>query len=275
MNHGAELLSKPLNERIEKAIDDSKPAWEEFVRRNLSPKSLDKRERPLAMKYTGSDRAKNYLPPRRGRIFIGQKDFTWGRAVYVTGVDEPLSTAIYGRVGLVSWFLPDRGWKVLDARDPAKASLYLEWLKEQPTYDDAILTVHTNHWLHGLRNDFREQFAIDLILCKPDETDRDGWYTKPHDTWACVSDWEMGPAVAPAQRWLARYKYSKRFPTVRLTIVAEEEFVGPKEPTDFRPPDPPGPRVPQLTVSGNPPAVPVAPNVWEAYWRKLIARIPS
>ena len=273
MTYGKELLLKDVRDKIDKAIEDSAPAWKKFVDDNRAPRSPeDEPGLPLAMKYTSSEYAKKYLTWPNDGIFIGCKNFTWGKAVYVTGVEEPLSTAIYGRVGLVSWFEPDPRWRVFDARDRAKYDLYLDWLRLQPAYDAAVLTVHTDHWLHGLRNDFREQFAIDVVLCKPDEFDSRGWYTDPNDIWACVSDWNMGPAVAPAQRQLASFKYSERFPEVRLTIVPEEEFVGPKEPTSARPPDEPLPRVAQLEVSGKPP---VAPDVRRAYWGHTIVRVPS
>jgi hypothetical protein len=275
VNQGADLLLSDVREKIEKAIKASASAWKEFVDDNLTPSHLDKLGRPLAMKYVPSKWAKDYLKSPTNGFFIGNKDFTWGKAVYVTGVEEPLSTAIYGRIGLVSFFEPADDWKVFDARDKAKADLYLEWLRLQPSYPEAILTVHTNHWLHGLRNDFREQFEIDVVLCRPDERDQHGWYTDPaNDTWACVSDWGIGPALPPNHRWLAS-GYSDRFPQVRLTIVAEEEFVTPEDPTVVRPPHQPPPRVPQLAVSGNAPGVPVNPDIREAYWLNQIARVQS
>jgi hypothetical protein len=89
-----------------------------------------------------------------------------------------LSTAIYGRAGVVSWFDPV-GWRAFDARDPANEDLYLRWLQAQPVYRDAVLTVHSNQWLHQLRNFFREEFDIDVVLFHPDERDVRGWYTNP------------------------------------------------------------------------------------------------
>ncbi|HEY9304401.1 MAG TPA: hypothetical protein VIO95_08940, partial [Mycobacterium sp.] len=155
---------------VEKAIRASRPAWNVLVEENRSPADCDPQRRPLAMKYMESKWAKGYRGPNFG-LFMGEKDYTWGRAVYVTGVRQPLSTAIYGRVGLVSYFEPDPSWKVFDARDKTKAALYLDWLQLQDDYGPAILSVHTNHWLHGMRNNFREEFHIDVVLCNPDEYD--------------------------------------------------------------------------------------------------------
>lgn len=265
MNQGKDLLKKEDRDAIEDAITKSESAWTNFLNDNRYEPG-----RFLAMKYVPSRRAEGYLRTPNNGFFIGNKDFTWGKAVYVTGVAEPLSTAIYGRVGIVSWFEPDEGWRVFDARDPKKARLYLNWLNAQPVYPDAVLTVHTDHWLHGLRNDFREQFAIDVVLCHPDEFDSSGWYTDPNDTWLCVSDWFLGPAQAPRQRQLADFDHSERFPEVRLTVIPEEEFVIPTEDPKHpvRPPDPPLKRVPQLAVSG---ASPLAQHP-EAYWHQEIVR---
>jgi hypothetical protein len=286
VTQGAALLRGKLRKEIEDAITGSASAWKKFVDDNRGPIGL-----PLAMKYVQSQWAKDYLPSPSKPVFpppslfapspndsffIGNKDFTWGKAVYVTGVEEPLSTAIYGRVGLVSWFYPDDPddpWRVFDARDKDKARLYLDWLNLQKAYPEAILTVHTDHWLHGLRNKFREQFRIDVVLCYPDEKDQKGWYTRPKkDTWACVSDWDPYPPL-PGKAKLAEYKYSKRFPDVRLTIVGEEEFV--TSDALIRPPLRPHPRVAQLAVSGKRPRVPKAPTVDDAYWNGEIVRIQS
>jgi hypothetical protein len=207
---------------------------------------------------------------------MGEKDYTWGRAVYVTGVHQPLSTLPFGRVGLVSYFDPDDPndpWRVFDARDPSKAALYLDWLKLQANYEKAMLTVHTNHWLHGLRNDFREEFGIDVVMCEPDEHD-DGWkYTRPKDTWLCVSDWAAGSPRWPDKRVLKK-GFSDRFPDVRITVVPEEEFYIPDPPggQPIRPPQDPQPRLPRLALSGS---LPVAPNVGRAYWAGRIVTVPS
>jgi hypothetical protein len=285
-------LPPALQQEIDAAIEDSQSEWKKFANRNRGPEYPGDPlvGRPLAMKYVPSKWAKDFLPrpgknsfpppnsgvffpsPTKG-FFIGNKDFTWGKAVYVTGVNEPLSTATYGRVGLVSWFDPDEPpWRAFDARDKKNADLYLDWLKLQPTYNEAILTVHTNHWLHGLRNQFREQFKIDVVLCHPDEQDESWWYTDPTDTWLCVSDFVPNPPSL-AQGKLAADEYSARFPDVRLTVVAEEEFVISDE--LVRPPAPPHSRVRQLAVSRKPPRVPSRPDVREAYWTGKIARVKS
>jgi hypothetical protein len=282
-----EVSKQRVRNAIEAAIEDSEDAWEKFVSNNRSQFEDDEHQRPLAMKYMASEYAEKYKPASNHRFYMGEKDYTWGRAVYVTGVVQPLSTLIYGRVGLVSWFNPDapedNSWRVFDARDPTKAALYLDWLKLQDNYEKAMLTVHTNHWLHGLRNDFREEFGIDVVMCAPDEHDDGFNYTHLNDIWLCVSDWDPKSPKLPQKRKL-KQGFSDRFPDVRITVIPEEEFFippdDPKKPP-VRPPAEPTPRVPRLALSGNPPVTPTNvgqtywQNVRQAYWQGRIITVPS
>lgn len=257
---------------VENAIRASKPAWNALVNENRSPAECDPQLRPLAMKYMESKWAKGYRGPNFG-LFMGEKDYTWGRAVYVTGVRQPLSTAIYGRVGLVSYFDPDPGWKVFDARDKTKAALYLDWLQLQDHYAPAILSVHTNHWLHGMRNAFREEFHIDVVLCNPDEYDSRWRYTHISDTWMCVSDWDPKVKSKYGTPALARH-FSTVFKDVRITVAPEEEFVSHPDPVTIRPPSKPPPRTAQLELSGGPPVLRPS-DVVQAYWKGDTLRVKS
>ncbi|MGO9157762.1 hypothetical protein [Mycobacterium sp.] len=237
---------------IEAAITGSASAWDTFVDANrASPGGY-----PLAVKYVPSKYAKNFRVLPNDGLFIGRSNFTWGQGIYVTGVEEWLSTAIYGRAGVVSSFDPV-GWRAFDARDQANVNLYLRWLHFQPDYPDAVLTVHSNHWLHELRNTFREQFDIDVVLFNPDERDLYAWYTNPTHTWLAVSDWQV-----PGQ--LSEQDFSLRFRDVRLTIVAEEEFE-PDEPALIR--------SPQFALSGVGPVA--ATDARQAYLNHQIIRVAS
>ncbi|MGW2142508.1 hypothetical protein ACWCW2_42500, partial [Streptomyces sp. NPDC001773] len=151
MTSGAAMVPRDLCQEITDAIKTSETAWLAFVDDNREAA----RGHPLAVKYVPARYAATYQKPNKG-LFIGSSNFTWGRGVYVTGVQEPLSTAIYGRVGVVTRFDPS-GWKAFDARDHANEQLYLRWLHTQPDYPQAVLTVHSNYWLHQFRNLFREQ----------------------------------------------------------------------------------------------------------------------
>jgi hypothetical protein len=250
MTAGAALLPPGLRTAIEKAIADSASAWAAFVNANRQSPG----QPPLAVKYVPSKYASTYLKPNSG-LYIGSSNFTWGRGVYVTGVQEPLSTAIYGRVGIVSWFDPV-DWNAFDARDPYHVQLYVAWLIAQPDYNEAVLTVHSDHWLHQFRNTFREQFDIDVILFHPDEKDSHAWYTDPGHTWLAVSDWQSRGKLAQ--------NYSMRFHDVRLTIIAEEEFT---------PDDPALTRSAQFMLSGKAPIAPT--NLRQAYSLNQVVRVES
>ncbi|MDA0182905.1 hypothetical protein OJ997_21515 [Solirubrobacter phytolaccae] len=255
MTAGAALLPRALRTRIDDAIAASAPAWDDFVSANLEHPGGG--ASPLVVKYVGSRWAGAYRGPNGG-LYIGQDNYTWGRGVYVTGVEEPLSTAIYGRAGVLARFDP-AGWRAFDARDPANRELYLRWLRVQPAYRDAVLTVHTNLWLHKLRNLFREQFQIDVVLFTPDEVDALGWYTNRTDTWLAVSDWTPTGTLALG--------FSNRFQDARLTLLVEEDFVV----------DAPAlTRSPYLRISGAAPAVTaLADRARHAYATGAIERVPS
>jgi hypothetical protein len=243
MTVGALLLPPWLRADIDNAIAASQVAWSRFVADNAESSAAD--AKVLAVKYVESKWAQTYQRANSG-LYIGEKNYTWGRGVYVTGIEEPLSTAIYGRVGIVSQFNP-AGWRAFDARDPVNRNLYLTWLQAQPDYSEAVLTVHADHWLHEFRNLFREQFGIDVVMFAPDELDVDEWYTRKTDTWLAVSDWGAPSRLAAGA--------STRFTDARMTILIEEEF---------RPDTPALTRSPMLVISGGAPPTPNLPALARA-----------
>lgn len=285
-----------LEKLICSAIDDSAMAWNHFIDTNSAPviKNGSRIRVPLVMKYVPTNRAKNYLPaPGRPpfatpndlfnkairsptpNFFIGDNFYTWGRAVYVVGISEPLSTAIYGRVGLVAALDLTKPWKAFDVRDPVKARLYLEWLRRQDTYPVAALTFDSVHWLHLLRNKFRTDFEIHVVMCHPDEQDTRGWYTGEIDTWLCVSDFETDTDKPAGAVKLVDQDYSARFCDVRLVVVGEEEFLTDASRKAPRAPGPPPARVPELVVSGARPPAPQMHDIADAYWQARIVRVGS
>lgn len=244
-----------IDSSIESAIATSRPALLDLAELPRVPRA-GRRKQGFAVKYIPVGYARNYLWTNDG-LYIGIADYTWGRGVYVTTVQEPLSTAIYGRVGVVGQFNP-REWRVFDARDPDKIALYTEWLALQPNFDDALLTVHSGYWFHLLRNTFRERFRIDCILFRPDEFDFSQEYTRQTDTWLAVSDWHRNQL---------RSGYSDRFHDVRVVIVGEEEFVADKPAFN---------RIPQLHLSGAPSDhSSIARQVIRAYRNRTLVRLES
>jgi len=250
-------LSAPatVNASVNAAISSSLVALLDLAELPSGPRP-GRRKQGLAVKYIPVRYARTYQAMNNG-LYIGVADYTWGRGVYVTAVQEPLSTAIFGRVGVVGRFDPYR-WRVFDARDPGNIALYTEWLRLQANFDDALLTVHSDYWFHFLRNTFREQFSIDCVLFHPDELDQRQRYTRQTDTWLAISDWD-GPRL--------RSGYSDQVKDVRLVIIGEEEFV---------PDNPAFTRTAQLEIDGTSPNHPaVTRRVVRAYRNRSVVRLKS
>src|ERR1041385_3693343 len=91
---------------------------------------------PYVIKFVQSRWANHYSRPRRLKI-SETPALTWGTATYVTPLAFPLSSALYGRVGLVTEFEP-RGWRVFDATRPSARAAYVRWAQAQPTYSDLV-----------------------------------------------------------------------------------------------------------------------------------------
>lgn len=169
---------------------------------------------PYAIKFVKSQWATSYLTPTRLKV-SETPALTWGTATYVTPLAFPLSSALYGRIGLVTDFDPS-GWQVFDATDPAARMAYVQWVQVQPIFSDLVLTVHSTHANHFLRNKFREDFKIDCVLFHPDQeaelhTDR-----RRH-VWMAVTDWTPDGKIDAFM--------SARLQNARFTVLLDEDFV--------------------------------------------------
>src|SRR5215475_14474280 len=82
-----------------------------------------------AIKFVKSQWATNYLAPSTLKI-SETPALTWGTATYVTPLAFPLSSALYGRIGLVAPFDP-RAWRVFDATTPQGRMAYVRWVRAQ------------------------------------------------------------------------------------------------------------------------------------------------
>jgi hypothetical protein len=143
---------------------------------------------------------------------------TWGTATYVTPLTFPLSSALYGRIGLVTDFDPG-GWRIFDATSPAARMAYIRWVQAQPVFSDLVLTVHSTYANHMLRNQFREDFRIDCVLFHTDQeaeihTDRS------QHVWMAVTDWAGLPGVRRIGSQM-----SARLAHARFTVLLDEDFV--------------------------------------------------
>lgn len=168
---------------------------------------------PYAIKFVRSRWAASYLKP--ARLKISQTPaLTWGTATYVTPLAFPLSSALYGRIGLVSDFDPS-GWRVFDATDPAARMAYVNWVRAQPAFSDLVLTVHSTHANHLLRNKFRHDFRIDCVLFHPDQEAEIHTDLGQH-VWMAVTDWNPDRSIDSTM--------STRFGRARFTVLIDEEF---------------------------------------------------
>jgi hypothetical protein len=160
---------------------------------------------------------------RTGRLHISSAlDYTWGTGVYCSPLDNPLSGAIYGRVGSVARFDPTT-WKIFDATSSAGQVAYIRWLQLQPLYPLLTLTVHAQLANQLMRDLFRTSFDIDCVVFHPDQADTTpagnsfgAIYTSPIDIWMCAG--EFGPAGR-----LMRGD-SGIFHDARPCVLVEEEF---------------------------------------------------
>lgn len=179
----------------------------------------------LVIKYVDSRWAGRYATPSALKISDSPLQ-TWGTATYVTPIIYPLSTALYGRIGLVAPFDPS-DWTVFDATGPVGRTLYQRWARSQPTFDQLVLTVHSTLANQELRNSFRIEYGIDCVLFPPDQEAHLHTDTTRH-TWMAVSDWITHPALKePTGESESRgldTGFSRRLGHARFTVLVDEDF---------------------------------------------------
>lgn len=167
----------------------------------------------FAIKFVQSRWAAHYESPARLKI-SETPALTWGTATYVTPIAFPLSSALYGRIGLVTNFDPT-DWRVFDATTPAGRCAYVRWARVQPIYSDLLLTVHSTQANHLLRNRFREQFRIDCVLFHPDQ-EAESHTDRAHHIWMAVTDWTARRTI--------EHRMSRRLCNARFTVLIDEDF---------------------------------------------------
>ncbi|MCZ0990374.1 hypothetical protein [Streptomyces diastatochromogenes] len=181
----------------------------------LAQESMDEDGKmPLAIKYTSAMYARGYRNGT-GRLHIsGTPGFTWGDGTYVAPLAFPISSAIFGRVGVVARFDPEN-WRVYDATDRISQDLYMQWVGFQPRRNQLLLTCHSQLANQFMRNMFRTAFQIDCVLFRPDQRNR--WYSGRNDVWMAVSDWDEIHEIVKTGA-------SSSFNHERIAVIVEEEF---------------------------------------------------
>jgi len=168
---------------------------------------------PYVIKFVNSRWASTYASPAPLKISENPA-LTWGTATYVTPLAFPLSSALYGRIGLVSEFDPTN-WKVFDATNPANRMVYVRWVQAQPAFSDLVLTVHSTYTNHFFRNKFRKDFRIDCVLFHPDQ-EAEVHTDRGQHVWMAVTDWKGRRQIDS--------KMSKRFAQARFVVLIDEDF---------------------------------------------------
>jgi hypothetical protein len=168
---------------------------------------------PFAIKFVQSQWADHYATPKPLKI-SATPALTWGTATYVTPLVFPLSSALYGRIGLVTEYDAST-WRIFDATAPAARSAYVRWARSQPIYADLLLTVHSTQTNHALRNQFRERFRIDCVLFNPDQ-EAEAHTDRGKHVWMAVTDWKPNGTIDP--------EMSTRLNNARFTVLIDEDF---------------------------------------------------
>ena len=175
----------------------------------------------LVLKYISTRYCTAYHPGNgacASRMHISNTPgYTWGPGNYIVPLSYPISTAIYGRAGIVAQLDESlvRKWRIFDATDTWNTKLYKQWAQAQPDYDMLMLTCHSQLGNHHLRKRFKELFRIDCVIFHPDQKNK--YYTSDTDVWLCISEWDGNGAL--------RTGYSRILRHPRLSIIVSEEFV--------------------------------------------------
>ncbi len=165
------------------------------------------------IKFVSSKWANEYLAAKSLKI-SNTPALTWGTATYVTPLAFPLSSALYGRIGLVCKYDPV-DWRIFEATSSAAQMAYIRWAQAQPAYQVLLLTVHSTHANHKMRNKFREDFEIDCVLFHPDQEAEQHTDISNH-VWMAVTDWSSSGRIDP--------DFSTRFSQARFSVLIDEDF---------------------------------------------------
>lgn len=208
------MIGGPVPARLDAAIHaaiDTFPAGSLQV--VASKSGTDPNGLPLVIKYVPTQWGASYLSAGGQLKISTTPGFTWGTGTYVAPLAFPLSSMIFGRIGVVAAFDPT-AWRVFDATLPTNQALYLAWLQRQPIYRLAAMTAHSAYYNQFLRDEFRIRYHIDSVLFRPDQ--HSAGYTSSSDVWMAVTDWRPDGTITTGD--------SARFVDPRLTVLAEEEF---------------------------------------------------
>jgi hypothetical protein len=203
------LVTPVIHDAVEKFIHD-------YPSSKLKQIFDDHGVQPYAIKFVGSAWAATYAKPQRLKV-SNTPALTWGTGTYVTPIPFPLSSVLYGRVGLVTDFDPST-WRIFDATVPAARSAYLRWAQSQASFPDLVFTVHSTSANHTLRNKFRRDFDIDCVLFHPDQ-EAEVHTDRSRHVWMLVTDWTFKKKKKEIEQG-----FSRRLSNARFAVLIDEEF---------------------------------------------------
>jgi hypothetical protein len=174
---------------------------------------------PFAIKFVQSQWADYYSTPKPLKV-SATPALTWGTATYVTPLVFPLSSALYGRIGLVTEYDAST-WRIFDATVPAARSAYVRWARSQPSYADLLLTVHSTQANHALRD---QPGAIPYRLCAVQPGSRGRGAHRPRKARVmAVTDWKPKGTIDPGISAIDP-GMSTRLNDARFTVLIDEDF---------------------------------------------------
>ena len=169
---------------------------------------------PYVIKFVNSQWAAHYTTSKPLKI-SETPALTWGTATYVTPLAYSLSSALYGRIGLVTKYDPTN-WKIFDATDPYNRMLYIKWVERQAAFEKLVTTVHSTIANHSFRDKFRRVFSIDCVLFHPDQ-EADYYTHSAQHVWMAVTDW--------AAYGIIDTSFSRQLSQARFTVLIDEDFM--------------------------------------------------
>ena len=210
---GGRLLPDSIRLQVDRSITDYQSSRLRVL--------VDQIGEPLAIKFVASRWASAYAVPKALKI-SETPALTWGTGTYVTPLAFPLSSVLYGRIGLVTPFDPT-GWRIFDATRASARQAYVTWVRAQPIFDDLVLTVHSTFTNHKLRDKFRKDLHIDCVLFRPDQEAELHTDMSQH-VWVLVTDWIHDEATTAWRDNDIATTFSGRLAQARFTVLIDEEF---------------------------------------------------
>jgi hypothetical protein len=140
----------------------------------------------LVLKYMPASRLSATLS---GQKLYASKEpgYTWGDALYVAPLGKPLSTMMYGDIGVVGR-VDFSTMRVFNATDSNGIKYYQYWIQHhERLYTRLTTTIHSASANQELRNNFRTRFQIDAVCFRPDE--ECSGYALPDDVWLALTHW--------------------------------------------------------------------------------------